>query len=148
MCLLEISPEQGARVKTRLSRLAVKRAEAYLREHLGRTVPMYELAEIIECPFRTLSYGFKSEFGISPYTFHRLLRMQAAHNDLLCQSPDSTSVTRTALTYGFEHFGRFSVCYKQHFGETPRETLRRRSPFQQHSPRSLERTRPHGDAGS
>lgn len=37
---------------------------------------------------------------------------------------DAVNVTQTALDHGFTHFGRFSVAYRQMFGERPSDTLR------------------------
>lgn len=37
---------------------------------------------------------------------------------------DAVNVTQTALNHGFTHFGRFSVAYRQMFGERPSDTLR------------------------
>jgi transcriptional regulator GlxA family with amidase domain len=36
-----------------------------------------------------------------------------------------SSVTDTALQFGFTHLGEFSKAYRLQFGETARETLRR-----------------------
>ena len=37
----------------------------------------------------------------------------------------ATAVTEVALACGFEHLGRFSTRYRDRFGESPSETLRR-----------------------
>lgn len=50
-------------------------------------------------------------------------RMMAIRRELM--SPEAvTTVTDSALKWGFNHLGRFSTYYARHFGEKPSETLR------------------------
>ncbi len=50
--------------------------------------------------------------------------MERARQALLGPEPAS-SVTGIALDWGFAHLGRFSVEYRERFGECPSQTLRR-----------------------
>jgi AraC family ethanolamine operon transcriptional activator len=52
------------------------------------------------------------------------MRLNAARRDLVRAGAGETSVTTTALRWGFGHFGRFSVDYRRMFGESPIATLR------------------------
>src|SRR5436190_4413075 len=54
----------------------------------------------------------------------RQLRLAAAHASLV-EGSNGTSITEVAARFGFGHFGRFAQDYRQRFGETPSETLRR-----------------------
>ena len=49
------------------------------------------------------------------------LRLLRAHQSLLA---GEGSVTDVALKWGFTHFGRFSISYREKFGFSPRDTLR------------------------
>jgi transcriptional regulator GlxA family with amidase domain len=55
----------------------------------------------------------------------RHLRLDRARADLL-HLADVPSVASVALRWGFGHLGRFSADYKERFGESPGESLRRR----------------------
>jgi transcriptional regulator GlxA family with amidase domain len=48
-------------------------------------------------------------------------RLDAVRSRLMSQP--QTSITSTALTFGFGHLGRFSGYYRTRFGELPRDTL-------------------------
>lgn len=54
----------------------------------------------------------------------RDLRLQRVRDELL--SGSGSPVASVALRWGFEHMGRFATQYRQAFGETPSQTLRRR----------------------
>jgi transcriptional regulator GlxA family with amidase domain len=51
--------------------------------------------------------------------------MKAVHALLLEADPTTTTVSDAAGRCGFLHLGRFSVQYREKFGETPSATLRR-----------------------
>jgi AraC-like DNA-binding protein len=51
--------------------------------------------------------------------------MHLTHRALRNGDPETTSVTETATNYGFWELGRFSVTYRQVFGESPSTTLGR-----------------------
>jgi transcriptional regulator GlxA family with amidase domain len=44
---------------------------------------------------------------------------------MLSREDPRVDVTRVALGLGFGHVGRFAALYRQAFGESPSETLRR-----------------------
>lgn len=52
----------------------------------------------------------------------RLARVRQA----LLTDTDTATITEIAMGWGFTHMGRFSLSYRQVFGESPSETLRRR----------------------
>jgi AraC family ethanolamine operon transcriptional activator len=103
---------------------AARQAESFLRENLDRPVSIAELCLVTGVPKRTLILGFTDSFGMPPLAFHRRLRLNAARRELAGSRPGETTVTDVALRRGFEHFGRFSVDYRQMFGESPIATLR------------------------
>jgi AraC-like DNA-binding protein len=55
----------------------------------------------------------------------RNARFQRARKALLRAEPGE-GITAIAARSGFAHLGRFSVEYRQRFGESPSETLKRR----------------------
>jgi AraC-like DNA-binding protein len=85
-----------------------------------------ELADAAGVSERTLHAAFRRRYGTSPIAHLRGLRMDAAREALLAAEPASgITVARIALEHGFAHPGRFAVTYRERFGESPAETLRR-----------------------
>jgi AraC family transcriptional regulator, ethanolamine operon transcriptional activator len=120
------APELG--VSPAVRHRAARQAEAFLREHRDRRVTVAELCLATGVPKRTLMLGFHNLFGIPPLAYHRRTRLGEARRDLVHSWPGETSVTTVALRWGFDHFGRFSINYREMFGESPITTLRGLSP--------------------
>ncbi len=117
-------PSRSASQSTR-TRLA-RQARAYLEANLDRAVSLAELCRFTGASARALQYAFGDLYGVSPQSYHRVLRLNAVRQSLQRQWPGETTVTDAAFGQGFWHLGRFSQAYKQRFGETPSETLARR----------------------
>jgi AraC-like DNA-binding protein len=63
-------------------------------------------------------------FGVSPTQYLLLRRLRLDRRALRDADPDVTRVTDIATELGFWELGRFSVKYRQIFGESPSTTLR------------------------
>ncbi|MGI9344106.1 MAG: AraC family transcriptional regulator [Gammaproteobacteria bacterium] len=105
----------------------LERVEEYIDEHCAHSLTLADLAEVAGVSGRTLLEGFRRHRGISPMRMLKTARLDRARGELLRADPDSDSVTRVALRWGFQHLGRFSIEYKRRFGESPSSTLQRRS---------------------
>lgn len=86
-----------------------------------------QIAAQLRVPLRTLQENVQRELGLSPSEVMRRHRLRTARTMLLDADPTRSSVTEIALRCGFRHLGRFSVEYREAFGEKPSETLRLRS---------------------
>ncbi|MHA6885584.1 AraC family transcriptional regulator [Ralstonia pseudosolanacearum] len=102
----------------------VRRAQDYLQAHAHEPVCADQLAQVVGVSVRSLYTGFKEFLGVSPMHYLRDLRMERTRTELM--SGEATNVAGVALRWGFAHMGRFSNDYKQRYGETPSQTLRRR----------------------
>lgn len=118
---IEIVAERGS---APWRRRAAHRAEAYLRDACDRPVSISELCLETGAPKRTLMLGFLEAFGLPPIAYHKRLRLNQARRELLRARRGEVTVSAVALRWGFEHFGRFSVDYRQMFNESPAQTLR------------------------
>ena len=103
----------------------VKTCEEYTMNSEGRRPYVSELCEAAHVSERTLQYAFRDIMGMSPVTYLHRLRLHRARNELRSARKGSTTVTDTAMKWGFWHFGAFSKAYKNCFGEVPSKTLRR-----------------------
>lgn len=117
-------PQLRARMAPAVPR-HVRLAEEYIRAHPDEDIGMEKLAALCGTSPRTLYAAFKLHRGVSPMQMLRDIRLERARDDLLRQTEQTTSVTDTALRWGFTHLGRFAVSYKKRFGESPYQTLRR-----------------------
>jgi AraC-like DNA-binding protein len=117
------SAAQSARAPAILPR-HVRRVQDYLQAHADEPIGVAQLAQVAGTSMRSLYAGFKDFVGVSPMHYLRNLRMERVHTELM--SGQAGNVTGVALRWGFAHMGRFSSAYKQRYGVTPSQTLRRR----------------------
>lgn len=100
-----------------------RRAETWIREHMGESFSIPEVCLALGVSRRELEYAFQTAFGESPRDFLESLRMNAVRTALRRAVPEA-SVTEIALAHGLNHLGRFSTNYRSLFGERPSETIR------------------------
>jgi len=84
-----------------------------------------DLCTAIGVSERNLEYAFKEILSMSPLAFLRRARLHRVHQALRAESRRTTTVSAVALRWGFWHFGDFSKAYRNCFGESPSDTLRR-----------------------
>jgi transcriptional regulator GlxA family with amidase domain len=102
----------------------VRRAIDYIDAHLDQAVTIADLVAATGVAGRTLFMHFKSFKGVSPMRYLRNARLRQVRERLLRSEPGS-SVTEIAMNSGFTHMGRFSLVYRERFGENPSETHKR-----------------------
>lgn len=101
----------------------LRRAEEYIAANVDRAIGVSDLALVAGVSARALFAAFREHRGCSPMAFLRARRFELARTRLLTSS--AMTVAEVALSCGFEHLGRFSVGYRQRFGESPKQTLQR-----------------------
>jgi AraC-like DNA-binding protein len=89
--------------------------EALTLEHVAQAVGISK---------RSLNYTCHDLFGLSPIELLRISRLNAVRRFLRQAQPGSLSIWKLAGDFGFWHPGRFAIAYRNHFGETPSQTLR------------------------
>ena len=104
----------------------------YAEELMSRLNPtekleIGKLAAELEVSQRTLYEAFHSWLGVGPYEYYLLRRMHAFREALLAGEPYHGKVKQAALFTGFNHVARLAQSYHRHFGESPRQTMKRRS---------------------
>jgi len=105
----------------------VRRAEELARESDGRPLSVGDLCVGCGLPRRTLNHAFQQVRGMGPATYLRRLRLNQVRRSLRQPraNAEPKSVAEIALDHGFWHPGRFSGQYRELFGESPRESVRR-----------------------
>jgi AraC-like DNA-binding protein len=104
---------------------AVQIAEQWVLNQTDGPLHVADLCKAAAVSERTLEYAFKEILGMTPVAFLCRLRLHRVRQALRAASPETTTVSAEAIKYGFWHFGDFSKAYKNCFGESPSDTLRR-----------------------
>ncbi|MEW6641021.1 MAG: AraC family transcriptional regulator [Pseudomonadota bacterium] len=104
----------------------VRRAMDYMREHIGETMRLGDVARHCGMSLRSLQAGFQRDLGLSPGRWLRAERLDRVHAALSSAEPGSVAVTDVALQWGFFHLGEFAAQFKDRFGEKPSAVLAKR----------------------
>ena len=121
LAILDVSDQPAGRPSgAALVRRAIEVADA----NVG-PVPVATLCRLLRVSPSTLENAFKTVTGVTPHTFFLRRRLNQARNVLLREDPSERRVTDVATELGFSELGRFAVRYRQMFGETPSETLKK-----------------------
>ncbi len=100
---------------------AIRRAQAYMLEHLGERLPVASVASHCGLSVRRLQALFQDECRLSPLQWLRHQRLLAARLNLQTAERNE-KIADVAMRYGFSHLGEFSQAYREAFGETPQQT--------------------------
>jgi AraC-like DNA-binding protein len=103
---------------------ALRRAETYIAEHALEPLRVSDIADAAGVPVRTLLHNFKVFRETSPMQRVRDVRMEHSHERLM-RAGESERVADVALACGFVNLGRFAKAYRERFGESPSDTLRK-----------------------
>ncbi len=116
-------------IKNTESRILAKRIYQYINDHSDYTLQMINLTALVGKTERTVERIFKKHFGITPYKYLKLHRLNLIRKQLIAQRnlDVKKSITEIAVNSGFMQMGYFGYEYKKMFGETASETLRRSS---------------------
>jgi AraC-like DNA-binding protein len=101
-------------------------ALAFIRRQDGLNSHVEDLCRAIDVAERSLLRAFHRFFGMGPTQYMKLRRLNRIHCEL--QAPDckETTVTGIMTKCGVTELGRFAGAYRELFGESPSETLKRR----------------------
>jgi AraC-like DNA-binding protein len=102
----------------------MRRFEHFLEENPDHPIYVPEVCAAIGVSGRTLRARCEEHLGMGPHRYLWLRRMNFARKALAMADPTAASVTTIALDHGFGELGRFSVQYRELFGESPSATLR------------------------
>ncbi len=98
----------------------IRKAEAFIKSNLSRSLTSSEIAQNSNVSTRSLFDGFRDYLHTTPAAFAREARLKAARDDLL-KADDSIAVI--ARRWGYSHSGHFARQYKRVFGEAPTHTV-------------------------
>lgn len=128
--LLYIQPsnyyDRVRNVHSRSGRAAVRRSVEYIDEHLAEPISMNHLARHACVSIRSIQAGFREDLGTTPVAYIRDRRLDEVRHALMAALPtDGITVAKVSERWGFSNPGSFAVRYRERFGESPSQTLRR-----------------------
>jgi AraC-like DNA-binding protein len=104
----------------------IRRAIEFIQGNVEHEVCLTDIADAAGCSARSLQRGFLSFCNNTPMGYLKQVRLKRAR-ELLLRLDERENVTSIAFLLGFTHLSQFSADYKRAFGESPSETIRRRS---------------------
>ncbi len=111
--------------QTRAAPAGVRRAVAFIEEHVDADIGPAEIAAAAGMSVRGLQAAFRRELDTTPTACLRAARLDAVHHDLQAADPfTGATVEAIAARWGFAHRGRFAAAYRQRYGQPPATTLR------------------------
>jgi AraC-like DNA-binding protein len=103
----------------------LRRAIEYVDSNAGSDIALADIAEAVHVTPRAVQYMFRRHLDTTPLNYLRQVRLHHARQELIGADRRHETVTAIGARWGFMHTGRFAVMYRQTFGESPHETLRR-----------------------
>lgn len=104
----------------------VRRAIAFVDAHAHEPITLTDIAGAAHVGPRALQLAFRRHRDQTPLEYLREVRLHRVRTDLRDGDPtQGDTVARIASRWGFTHRGRFSVAYRQAYGESPARTLDR-----------------------
>jgi AraC family transcriptional regulator len=99
-----------------LTRMQRDRLACYIEDNLGETITLQALAQLTELSTFHFSRVFKQYFGLPPYQYVLLRRLERAYQ-LVINS--SLSLTDISAQCGFSAPAQFSTQFRRQFGQAP-----------------------------
>jgi len=105
---------------------AIRAAVSYIDEHAAEPIGVTDVADHAGLCVRALQQGFARHLETTPSGYLRQVRLGRVRDALLASDADATTVATVAAGWGFFSLGRFAAQYREAYGESPSQTLRRR----------------------
>jgi AraC family transcriptional regulator len=96
-------------------------ATAYIEEHLAESIPLAELAKLVDLSSHYFCRAFKQSFGVPPHRYHINRRIERAK---VLLADRAISVTDIGLALGFSETSSFSATFRSTTGTSPTEYRR------------------------
>jgi AraC-like DNA-binding protein len=105
--------------------LLLRQATEFIQANAARDIGVVDVANAVFLTPRTVQYMFRRHLDTTPSAYLREVRLHRARQELQLSDRNTATVAAVASKWGFAHTGRFAVTYRQRYGESPHETLRR-----------------------
>lgn len=102
----------------------LKRAVQFIHQNIHHPLRIDDIEYAAGVSKQKLSKAFRERLQISPNAYIRYYRLKCIYQEL-AHAKDKQNITTIAMKWGVNHLGRFSLEYKQQFGESPSDTVRK-----------------------
>ncbi|MDO6683364.1 helix-turn-helix domain-containing protein [Oceanobacter sp. 5_MG-2023] len=102
----------------------IEQVRQLVMTHITEDFDLRDIASACKVSVKTLYNLFNRELGITPSVFIRHRKLEAAYADI--QHCPEHNITHIATRYGFTNLSRFAAYFREQYGESPSETLRKR----------------------
>jgi AraC-like DNA-binding protein len=109
-----------------------KLAQEFIEDQYYEVVRIENLCRATGVGVRTLQRCFREYFDVTISEYLKAVRLNAAYRSLNASHTDHSTVAAIALQHGCTHLGRFSVEFRERFGESPSATLAARDGQKSH----------------
>lgn len=103
----------------------LRRAIRFVHDHAGDDLEVADIATGADLSERGLQDLFRRRLAVTPMRYLREVRLDRVHLELMSPRGGVVTVRDVAQRWRFAHLGRFAAAYRQRFGESPNQTLRR-----------------------
>ncbi|NKZ08056.1 AraC family transcriptional regulator [Actinomadura latina] len=97
----------------------------WVEAHHHRPIGITDIAAAVGISVRQLQAICQDQWGLTPTQLLRGMRLDHARAALTVAEQGPGAVTDVARAAGYLHMSRFAAHYRQRFGETPTQTLKR-----------------------
>ncbi|MBD8024825.1 helix-turn-helix domain-containing protein [Microbacterium sp. Sa1CUA4] len=102
---------------------SVRRAISFMESRVADPITIDDVAASAGMSTRGLQAAFRRALDTTPTEYLRGLRLAGAHEQLRAGGPET--VAEVARTWGFAHPSRFAAFYRERYGRSPSDTVRR-----------------------
>jgi AraC family ethanolamine operon transcriptional activator len=123
--LVSAQPQRHVKSSLNRSRQWVHKAEEFCGQHPNQPLRIGQLCRELGVSERTLRDAFYKQTDTSPLAYLKTQRLNHIYHELRDGDPGEVLIKKIAYASGFSHLGHFCRDYKQLFGESPSETIKR-----------------------
>lgn len=98
---------------------AVTRAVDFIHQNISEKIFLKELCKETGMSERSLEYGFKKKYHISPNQYIKAYKLNEVKKELIAFRGSGIKISTIAGKYDFWHMGQFANDFKKHFGVLP-----------------------------
>jgi len=123
--LVSAQPQRHVKSSLNRSRQWLHKAEGLCRQNPNHPIRIGKLCRELGVSERTLRDAFYKLTDTNPLAYLKTQRLNQVHRELHNSDSGEVLIKQLAYANGFFHLGHFCRDYKQLFGESPSETIKR-----------------------
>jgi AraC family ethanolamine operon transcriptional activator len=123
--LVSAQPQRHVKSSLNSSRQWVHKVEEFYGQNSNQPIRIGQLCRELGVSERTLRDAFYKLTDTNPLAYLKTQRLNQVYRELRDSDPGEVLIKQLAYANGFSYLGHFCGDYKQLFGESPSETIKR-----------------------